>query len=268
MTDQNTFMETVRSVAEIIRTSGEPLSEEEILAYFEDMELDDNQKSLVLEYLKNPQSEEVETDHSPDETEPDVEMEEADAQEGEAAGKSQESESEESRMSPVFKMYLEELSYLPSYSKTEEEQMYRELLQGEESVIKKLSDCWLKRVLTIAEKYIEPKLNVEDLIQEGNMALFLTLQGLCGSKEKTDVESVLEGAIEEGIMSYASEMNSERELENTILGKVSLIHEAKKLLTEENGQEPSLIELSDYTKMSVEELEEILEMIKTTGDKA
>ena len=58
MTDQNTFMETVRSVAEIIRTSGEPLSEEEILAYFEDMELDDNQKSLVLEYLKNPQSEE------------------------------------------------------------------------------------------------------------------------------------------------------------------------------------------------------------------
>ena len=69
-------------------------------------------------------------------------------------------------------------------------------------------------------------------------------------------------------MSYASEMNSERELENTILGKVSLIHEAKKLLTEENGQEPSLIELSEYTKMSVEELEEILEMIKTTGDKA
>lgn len=253
MTDQNTFMETVKSVAEIIRTSEMPLSEKEILSYFDDMELDDNQKSLVLEYLMNPQPEE---------------SVEGNAEEGmntqeEKNTDTLQQEEEDLVQSAVFKMYLEELSYLPVYGKEEEKVMYNALLEGDESMIKKLSDCWLERVLTIAKKYIAPKLNVEDLIQEGNMALFLTLQKLCGSMEKVDVKNVLRESIEEGVMSYASEMNSEREAENTILGKMSLVHEAKKLLSEENGQEPTVKELAEYTKMSVEELEDLMDMIKT-----
>jgi len=253
MTDQNTFMETVKSVAEIIRTSEMPLSEKEILSYFDDMELDDNQKSLVLEYLMNPQPEE---------------SVEGNAEEGmntqeEKNTDTLQQEEEDLVQSAVFKMYLEELSYLPVYGKEEEKVMYNALLEGDESMIKKLSDCWLERVLTIAKKYIAPKLNVEDLIQEGNMALFLTLQKLCGSMEKVNVKNVLRESIEEGVMSYASEMNSEREAENTILGKMSLVHEAKKLLSEENGQEPTVKELAEYTKMSVEELEDLMDMIKT-----
>lgn len=243
MTDQNTFMETVKSVAEIMRTSEMPLSHEEIISYFADMELDDNQKEMVLEYLMNPQPED-EADILEDGNHADFQKE------------------EDSTPSAVFKMYLEELSYLPVYSIDEEERLYEALLEGDDSVIKKLSDCWLKRVLTIAKKYVEPKLNVEDLIQEGNMALFLALQKLCGSKEKADVRDILEESIESGIMSYASEINSERELENAILGKVSLVQQAKKLLTEEKGQEPTVKELADYTKMQVEELNDLMDIIK------
>lgn len=254
MTDQNTFMENVKSVAEIIRTSEMPLSEKEILSYFDDMELDDNQKSLVLEYLMNPQPEESVEGNA---------EEGMNTQEEKNTDILREGEEEDLTQSAVFKMYLEELSYLPVYGKEEEEVMYNALLEGDESMIKKLSDCWLERVLTIAKKYSAPKLNVEDLIQEGNMALFLTLQKLCGSMEKVDVKNVLRESIEEGVMSYASEMNSEREAENTILGKMSLVHEAKKLLSEENGQEPTVKELAEYTKMSVEELEDLMDMIKT-----
>lgn len=258
MTDQNTFIDTINSVADIIRTSGEMLSEEEILAYFNDMELDDNQKKLVLEYLLNPQHVETMNDNE--------EKEEVIKEYGNT-GDSQENEKEDSARSAVFKMYLEELSYLPVYSKVEKEQMYQDLLQGNKGVISKLSDCWLERVIAVAKTYIEPKLNVEDLVQEGNMALFLALQELCGSMKKVNMEEVLEGAIEEGIMAYASEMNNEREQEKTILGKVSLIHEAKKLLTEENGYEPALEELADYTKISVEELEDVMDMLKATDVK-
>ena len=39
MLDRNTFMETLRAVAEVCRTSTDPLSKEEILNYFEGMEL-------------------------------------------------------------------------------------------------------------------------------------------------------------------------------------------------------------------------------------
>lgn len=252
MIDQNTFMETVRNVADIIRTSAVPMTEEEILAYFEDMDLDDGQKGLVMEYLMNPESEG-----------------ESDSMDGQQAvdDVTDENEEEDSAKSRIFQMYLEELSLLPEYSQNEKEDLYRKLLQGETGVIETISTVWLQRVLTIAQKYLEPRLNVEDLVQEGNIALFLKLQMLCGSREAVDVENLLEQAVEEGVMSYASEMNSERELENTIVGKISLVHEAKKLLQEEKGHNPTMEELSEYTRIPVEELSDLEDMLKGIDDK-
>ena len=40
MLDQNTFTETIRAVQDIIRTSAEPMTREEILSYFKDMDLE------------------------------------------------------------------------------------------------------------------------------------------------------------------------------------------------------------------------------------
>ena len=41
MLDQSVFTETIHEVAEIIRTSATPLSKEEILSYFKEMELNE-----------------------------------------------------------------------------------------------------------------------------------------------------------------------------------------------------------------------------------
>ena len=242
MTDQNTFMETLRNVADIVRTSAEPMSEQEILYYFADMDLDESQKRLVLEYLNNPEN------LVPQEEQQD-EVEETADEDGETRSK-------------VFDLYLEELSMLPKYSEEEQIGFYQKLLQGDEKAIEPISMMWLENVLKVAEKYMEPKLNVEDLVQEGNMALFLKLQELCGCGSEADMEECLTAAIEEGIMLYASEMNSEKEQENSLVGKISLVHEATKLLTEENGQVPSREELSEYTKMTIEELKEIEDLLK------
>ncbi len=59
MLDRNSFMETLRGVAEIVRTSAEPLTREEILGYFNDMELSAEQKEMVFEYLSTPHEEET-----------------------------------------------------------------------------------------------------------------------------------------------------------------------------------------------------------------
>ncbi|MCI8507348.1 MAG: hypothetical protein HFJ06_02110 [Lachnospiraceae bacterium] len=245
MTDQNTFMETVRNVADIIRTAAEPMPEEEILSYFEEMELTDEQKRLVMGYLMNPES-----------------TEEDEGIENEENGSEEKADGEAHfTQSKVFKMYLEELSLLPEYTQEETEDLYRRLLQGEKNVIETISTVWLKKVLIIAEKYLMQGLHVEDLVQEGNMALFLKLQELCGTGADVDTEGLLEQAVEEGIMLYASEMNGERELENTILGKMSLVHEAKKILREEKGDEPTMAELSEYTKIPENELSDLEDIL-------
>lgn len=250
MTDQNTFMEVVNNVAEIVHTSEKELSREEIFEYFSDMELDENQKQMILEYLTNKAMEEENSSELEDGIKQEENLEEIDET--------------ESKNSLVFKMYLEDLANLPQYTEEEKKQFYNELLEGNEKMIEILSNIWLEKVLEIAGKYVEPKLNVEDLVQEGNVALFIKLQEILGTQSKVDVENELMQAVETGIMKYASEMSGERELENSILAKVSLVDQAQKLLKEEKGYMPSVEELSDYTKISTEELEDLLDIIKNT----
>lgn len=245
MVDQNTFMETVKSVSEIMKIAESPMSEQEILAYFKDMELTAEQERTVLEYLSRPLEEEnLNGEQKPEE------------------GK----EPESAETSKVLQMYLEELKGLPKYGHTEELELYQALLQGDESAVRKISDCWLSRVLETAKGYMTPKLHMEDLVQEGNMALFLALKQLCGSGKCDDVEGVLKLAVEEGIMNYASEINSTKEAEEAMLAKIRLVYAARKLLTEENGAEPTLEQIAEYTKMSVEELSDLFELLDKTKE--
>lgn len=247
MTDQNTFMELVQNVAEIVKTAEAPMTEEEILVYFADMDLDENQKKLVLDYIATAEEREQEDEELAEE-------------------KMEAASDEEEMKSKVFQMYLEELAMLPAFTASDRMQLYNRLAAGDADVIETISTAWLKKVLTIAEKYIEPGVNVEDLVQEGNMSLFLKLQELLGEEQVENMEELLTSAVEEGIVRYCSEMVGERQLENTLVGKISLVHEAKKVLVMEKGQEPTLKELADYTKMTEDELLEIEDFLKN-GDK-
>ena len=56
MLDQNTFIETVQSVAEIIRTSAEPIGRDEIMSYFKDMELNKAQEDMYLNFSSHRMS--------------------------------------------------------------------------------------------------------------------------------------------------------------------------------------------------------------------
>ena len=168
MVDQNTFTETIREVAEIIRTSAEPMSREEILGYFKDMELNTEQENMVLEFLLTPHEE-------PEEEE----TEESKVEEAEDAQTGKNDEPEDILPdSPMFQMYLEELKDLPEYSEKEQIAMYQALLAGDESMVRKISDSWMKNVLTMAKNLALSSEGFEDVVQEGNMALFLKLSDL------------------------------------------------------------------------------------------
>lgn len=260
MTDQNTFMETLQSVKEIIKVAEAPMSEQEIMEYFKDMELNEEHKKLVLEYLLTAE-----------ETEADTEKEEAGASFADTGDKetkaSYAEDAKEGAASKALRFYQADLAGLPRISKEEETHLYTRLLQGEEEVISILSTLWLSDVVKAAEKYMEPKLHMEDLIQEGNMALLLKLQELCGAGGERNVRELLMTGVEAGIADYAARSRGEWELENTVLGKVSLVHEAGKLLAAENGHEPTMKELSDYTKIPMDELRELEDFIKKASEK-
>lgn len=244
MVDQHTFLETLNSVKEIIATSETTMSEEAMLGYFKDMDLDGSQKAMVIDYLTNPENYKEKEEKKPEE---------------------ETSESEDELN--VYQMYLDELEQLNTYSEEEVNGFYRLLLQGDDSVIEKISHAWLVRVTDIAQQYLEEKLLLEDLVQEGNIALFMELSRLCGSMEKNDPEELLRQAVERGIMEYAAQIRDAKEMEDSIVGKINLVNAAKTILTEEKNAVPTLKELAEYTKIAESELEALQDIMEEANSK-
>ncbi|WP_455720844.1 hypothetical protein [Agathobacter sp.] len=269
MLDQNTFIETVQSVAEIIRTSAEPISREEIMSYFKDMELNKAQEDMVFEFLITPHEEGDPMDtlaggKNVKNKNTDVDKV-ADSISGDAEDNEDDLDIDEDSLipdSPMFKMYLEELEEIPDYTRAEQDDMYKKLLGGDESVIHTISNFWLKSVLAMAKKLAVTSEGFEDVVQEGNMGLFMCLTELCGCGDDIDVEKELLDAIEESMKACIREQTGADESENSVVGKVSLVNRAVEQLKSEKGKEPSIKELSDYTSVDEEELSNLLELIK------
>lgn len=280
MVDQNTFIETVQSVSQIIRTSAEPIGREEIMSYFKDMDLNKAQEDLIFDFLLNHHDE-------PENGQEDVETENTDEvsdkntdiiySEGEPIGQKKDTASDENDDgfdedslipdSPMFKMYLEELDEIPEYSKEEQDELYKKLLNGDESVIHTISNMWLKSVLDMAKKLAVTKEGFEDVVQEGNMALFMHLTELCGAGENENIEDEILEVIEAAMKECIRDQTGESENENAMVGKVSLVSRAVEHLKSQNGTDPSAQELSEYTSVPADELSSILELLKKATQK-
>ena len=156
MLDQSLFTETIHEVSEIIRVSQGNMTREEILGYFKDMDLNEEQQQMVLDFLLNPHQEDDEqAQKAEDVQEGDSQSsdEEVDAESERAQKK--ESLNNEAAHTGVFQMYLDELNELSTYSKEKQEEMYKALLAGDESVINDITNCWLPVVLENAKKLTE-----------------------------------------------------------------------------------------------------------------
>ena len=276
MVDQSLFTETIHEVAEIIRVSQGKMTREEILGYFKDMDLSEEQQNMVLDFLLNPHPEDEEIEDNEENSQDDIAA--YNAAGAEAAGngtkakgtKSSDGDTDnEAEPTGVFQMYLDELNELSTYSKEKQEEMYKALLAGDESVIADITNCWLPVVLESAKKLTESNDpdSLQDVVQEGNMALFMRLTELCGSHEKIDVESELAQEIENAMKSCILEDEGEGESEDAMVGKITLINEAVKYLEKEKGMKPSVAELAEYTKVPASELDEILLYIEKAEQK-
>lgn len=246
MLDRNKFMETLRSVAEIARVSQQPLSKEEIDSYFSNMELTREQQEMIYQYLQNPQSEE------------DVQEDQEESNDNNV--QSEEENNNNYEESKFLQMYLEEIKDIPRLSSEDKKKAYDKLLEGDATALSRISDHWLQEVVILAKEYERYDRNMEDLIQEGNMGLITGMNHLHGSKQVIDVEQYLKESVQQAIENYIDEMNDEDDWENTVIAKSNLIYEAKKALAEDMGRMPTVQELCDYTRLTQEEIEEILKL--------
>ena len=191
MLDRNNFMETLRAVAEVCRTSLDPLSKEEILKYFEGMELTEDQVEMIYQYLQLSPEQQT--------GEPETEEEE------ETVTPETDNENESEETVSYFQMYLDDLEQIEEMSEEEMQKAYEKLLAGDTSVIGKISESWLRSIAQLAVPYAEQGANLEDVIQEGNMGLLLKLTELAGTGDTACVDEILEGAVVNAMIAYTDE---------------------------------------------------------------
>ena len=186
MLDRNAFMETLRAVAELTRTAQNGLSKEEILKYFEGMELSEEHVEMIYQYLQLPP--EAQTGEPEKEEEEEVIVEE---------------ESQEENV--YFQMYLDDLEQIDEMSEEEMQEAYKKLLAGDAAVVGKICESWLGSIAQMAIPYAEQGANLEDVIQEGNMGLLLKLSELVGAGEVPGIDAILEGAVAGAMIAYTEE---------------------------------------------------------------
>jgi len=260
MADRDLFLDTLREVAEIVRVSGEIVEKDEIRRYFAGMELTDEQEEMVCQYL-NKKTESADEDNA----EPGSEMS-GKAEPGglESSGDSDGNDTAGSGSSldhlsdsVFYRMYLKEVREKGSCSEEKMQALYGMLLAGED-VAAQIADGWLMRIIRMAELYKENQVNMQDLIQEGNVALWMALGSITGGMSPADVERYLRDSVREAFEAYISESAGFSEQTKAMLAKAALLHEAQEFLASENGRTPSLRELSEYTHIPVDEIQNIL----------
>lgn len=245
MLDKIQFLETLRSLTEIAKVSENPLSKEDILAHFDGMTLTKEQQEMVYQYLLTPVEEREKGDTGNDNS---------------TLVEDEAMEENKEKNSVFLEMYLEDIKDLPRLTIEQEERAYLRLINGDDSVSQSISDHWLSTVVELTKKYRTYAINMEDLIQEGNIGLIGGLKQLHGSNQKIDVREYLKESVLQALENYIDEVMNEDDMENSILSKITLINEAKKALAEENGVIPTVMEISDFTRIPEEEIASILRL--------
>lgn len=157
--------------------------------------------------------------------------------------------------SKYLSVYRRELRGVKELSKEEREELYSRLRSGDEGAVHPVIESHLRRVVTLAGRYKNRGVPLEDLIQEGNLTLITTVDMICGNDSVPDVKKELDRAVRARMIELADSQLESHGLENAIVTKTNLIHEATKVLAEEWGRLATVAELAEYTKMTEEEIQ-------------
>mgnify|MGYP000113935979 CR=1 FL=1 len=203
---------------------------------------------MVYEYLNLPPEarmpQQPDTDEAAEEEEPEVETIEVysdtdsasgiqigadrvekDAKEDEEEEVPQPKDVEQLSDSVYYKMYLKDVRERGEADEAKMRELYTAVLQGDRSVVNAIVDGWLMRVIHMAGMYDDVPVNMEDLIQEGNMALWMALGAFAGAWQCIGSRQVSGRAGHRRIVAHIREVTGDTDQVQAVLGKAALLHE-------------------------------------------
>ena len=136
------------------------------------------------------------------------------------------------------------------------------LLSGEEDVVTELLNASLNDVVEIAKEYRGRGAHLADMIQEGNLALMQVLGEMAGKGSMEQPLAYIREYVRCAIAEYIDGEVADGDGKEHIVAKLGLLHEAAKHMAKEDGVLPDIGELAAFTKLSPEEVSELVLLSK------
>ena len=140
------------------------------------------------------------------------------------------------------RMYLKEIGAVPLLTPEEEMDLAIRKSQGDVKAKNRLIEANLRLVVSIAKRYTGRGMSFLDLVQEGNMALFLFITS---EEYYSDASPYrMDAAIREAMENFVSEEEESDRAKNELKTMLNVIDEVTIRLTEELGREPTAEEVA------------------------
>jgi len=271
MDDKNKFQEMLAAIVEVARVEGDRLSREEIRTLFGDMELSDTQYEHIFAYLAAKHIKIEGYIESESQYTRAIE-EEANREEDNQAEEKQKDELDESLIqgadsndlldedSIYLRMYLEDLEAIAISTPKEERELIEQILKGDSYAKNRFIEAYLHHIVQIAGEYRNKGITLEDLIQEGNIGLLNSLECLQELLEKEEWKTFITDYVKRFIEAAIEEQKDSSSFESKIVERSKYINDAANELALDLGREANIHELAASLKLSVEEIQDILNM--------
>ena len=178
------------------------------------------------------------------------------------------------------RIYMDEIKKLDYYEDNDEKKLVSEFLNGDKEARNKFIENRLTQVINIANKYSDREavkkeiIGVDELIAEGNVGLLEAISVIEENKKNyvdaagkpvfESIDGTIYMEVTNSIESLLDSMTSDKDWESAVLARTNLLNEAAKYMTEEMGRVPTKEELSEYTKIPVDEIRGIMGLSKDT----
>jgi len=168
----------------------------------------------------------------------------------------------------IFKIYLNEIANIPLLTKNEEIKLSKEIQQGCISAKEKMIEANLRLVISIAKKYMNKGLPLEDLVNEGNIGLLKAVEKFDytkGFKFSTYATWWIRQAIERAITNQCRTVRIPVHMTENINRVLRVQAEFQR----KKRRDPTMLELSTACKMPLSMLKKVFDAIQqdTSFDK-
>lgn len=161
------------------------------------------------------------------------------------------------------KAYLNEITDHDRLTAEEEKELSARILAGDQDAARRLAECNLLLVVSVAKKYQNCGMPFLDLIQEGNLGLMKAASKYDGSKGFR-FSTYATYWIRQAISRALGEQSRAIRIPSNMLELLSKVKKAKAELMQVNGIEPSEKEIADHIGADLDKVQTVLDLAQVT----